>query len=368
MLKLFEEKSVYPDILVYIATRGQLEFMENLFAKNPDFRFTLLFSHTFETLDFFNQGLLKYTNILATKDINNIFFKMKHFGCLLTFETNATHAHRRGLFLSFLASLLSIPVIEIQHGLFQLGIHYESVLPHFETYISDSFSVRGYANHTLTFYPSSNIPNSTCIGYPRYISNKKTVYKGNYGLILTNLHWNTYKEETRMFFYHLIVKTAESFPEITFIWRNHPGEKEYIKRLETFINIRNIKNIILNKHNMTFIPTDELIKKAQFVISTPSTVLLDCERFEKPTYLFKSKTTECLTNLLKEKEVFSTQEELFTFISQKNFSSNFRSGFLYPFDNNKFRQVIKTQYQKTSLSDMEVLQKIYTVFPLINTW
>lgn len=315
---------------------------------NPDMEFYI--HSNFILLDEYRKSeLYALNNVKFIADFNKIKHKLNLFGAVLSTDMQATPPHQYSLQIANIFQKLGVPVIEIQHGLFQLGLHYNDV-PQHENFYDDSLPGKPIADYIFTYYPLPAIGNTVSIGYPPYIVPLKASYTGEYGLILSNMHWTAYSQKEKYLFYASIMEFIEKHPKITFIWKMHHGE---IAAPQTAKMLDSLSKLFTPQKNMVFshqtpilkkIDTDELIAKSKFVLSSVSTTLLDCEKYEKFTCIYATKSVECLLSKIAEKSTFRNYTDLV-----KLFKSSppplLRSSLLYPYDNEAFRKIIGKIYR-----------------------
>jgi hypothetical protein len=117
-----------------------------------------------------------------------------------------------------------------------------------------------------------------------------------------------------------------------------------------------------HKNNiLSFLTTTELIQKSKRCISTISTVLLECEMFGKPTYVYENKGTKCLCDRLKKKDTFRNFKELDAYFSKPAEKKNLESGCLLPYDNKKvlecFEKFFKNPEKKAIMKTISEYKK-----------
>ncbi len=344
-------------VFCYLRGVHHFDLFYNVFLLNPDIEFYI--HSNFISADLYRKSkLYDLANVYFVADIKKFKYKLRSFGAFITTDSQSTAPHTYSLeFINFF-NKLSVPVFELQHGLFQLGLHYYDV-PVKEVFHDDSLPTDSFADHILTYYPNKSNVASTVVGYPAY-EKKPLSYEGEYTLILSNLHWETYNKEEKYYFYKIIFELANSLPKQMFVWKMHHGEQvnppcnSIIKSLfDIFPNVK--KNIIFYHENefLSKSSTTELIQKAQTVISTVSTVLLDCDMCKKKTVTFSSPAVKCLIERMKQPQAFTNLQELKELLAQPE--NHFSTGLLYKYDNEAFRKILNKLYKHTELSNKEFL-------------
>lgn len=343
-------------ILFYANGAHHLSLYSSLFCSNPDFQF-IIYSPRILIEDYINSPVSELENVFLCTDFADILPKLKYFGLCLTTDTQAARAHKPGLTVSYYCSRLGIKVIELQHGMFQLGMHY-AALPELGKIPSDAFSVSGYRDAELCFYPSGN-NNSYVMGYPPF-DGSLGASGGKYCLVMSNLHWQTYGREERARFYASVWQLAYKHPRQLFLWRMHPGEKTSLA-LSGFPSEPppNLK-LLADDPIWKKVSAAEIIRKAAVVISTVSTVLLDCEICRRPLLIYETEAVSCLLKKIRRKKTFRTFPELdklFSDVRRYN-SCRLDSGLLLPYDNLVFRRCVENFYGLSPLPDMKILEVI----------
>ena len=347
-------------VFCYLRGVHHFDLFYNIFKLNPDIEF--YFHSNYISVDAYRRSkLYELDNVYFVTDINKFKYKLNLFGAFITTDAQATAPHAYSLEIVNFFNKLNVPVFELQHGLFQLGLHYYDV-PHKEVFHDDSFSTQTFADHVFTYYPETNAPASTVIGYPAYLQDVSS-YEGEYTLVLSNLHWETYDKEEKYYFYKTICELAAENPQQTFIWKMHHGEQvnppcqSILKSLfEIYPHVK--KNIVFYHENefLSKSSVSELIQKAHTVISTVSTVLLDCDMYHKKTVTFSSPTVECLIKRMKAPQAFTNLHELKELLDTKE--NHFSTGLLHKYDNQAFRQTLDSRYHATDLSKKQFLELV----------
>lgn len=347
-------------ILCYLNGTHHFELFYNIFHYNPDIDFYIISKNINED-DYRKSGVYNLDNVFFVAETEKLIYKLNCFGALITTDIQQARAHKYSLKIANLFYKLHIPVIELQHGLFQLGLHYYD-MPNRENFRDDSLPTKSFAEHILTYYPISNYKNITTIGYPPYNEDHPT-YQGEYTLILSNMHWPIYSPEEKYNFYKTILQYVEHNHEKMFIWKMHHGEMKNTTMLKELFNVFPTakKNIILYQDNAMLQKNSitNLIAKADKVISTVSTVLLDCERWGKDTYTYSSNAINSLVKKLKNPQAFTNIEDLEILVNTGN--KRFETGLLHKYDNDAFKRTINHLYKETDLSPKDMLNIILDV-------
>lgn len=343
------------NIFCYLNGKHHFEMFYQIFKQNKDINF-FIYSPNLNLDDFVQSKLYYLTNVTLIKnnenEIKELIYKIKSFGLMITTDAQATSAHQKSLqFVNFFQKN-NIKVFELQHGLFQLGLHYTSI-PHKDCINSDCLYSPSYADYVLSYYPTS-LSNEITIGYPLYIKENNQYIQGEYTLILSNLHWNAYTDSQKNLFYTAVIQLIKNNPDRLFIWKMHHGETKQLDKIKEILKLwgEMKKNIIFTSDENLFkyISTSDLIKNSQKVISTISTVLLECEMYNKPTIVYETQSVKCLIDKLKSKTTFKNYQELETSFKTNNLP--FSTGCLQRYDNVTLRKAIDKYYKTSNSTDL----------------
>lgn len=355
MLEKIESKKK-KNILIYIDGTHRFNLVFNILNNNKDIFFTI-YSNNISINEYSRSKLMEFEHVVFTRDTLNILYKLPSFGMFITTCALPASAHSHSLAIISLCKKIKLPTIELQHGLFQYGLHYSSKAEKLK-FLPDSLSLKGYADIVLTYYNNDTI-NSYCIGYPPY-SDESDVksYEGEYNLILSNMHWRAYSEEEKFNFYNILIKFISEKNDELFIWNMHPGELKKTSLNPNMINNllqiypKANNNLIFAKKNnlISEIPLDELIKKSKRVISTISSVLLECEMYSKKTCVYDCENFKHLMNELPSKATFNDYSSLCAFFRDGKNAHKLTTNSLNKYDNVRFLQCVEENYNEPSFS------------------
>lgn len=360
MLLDFKDDKYKRKILCFLDGVHRFELFYAIARNNSDMLFVIYSNiSNFEEV-FYQHEISNLPNVMYAID-KQLFLKSKAFGLHISTWTQPTSDHLTGLKIIKLCNKLNIPVFEIQHGMFQLGMHYHSNAKKIN---AETFNIETYADKILAYYPAG-LKREIVIGYPGFDDPPKAI-SGDYTLVLSNLHWQTYQKLNVYKFYHAVIKYAAKHSEQVFVWQPHPGEiangglnnlllkslfSIYPKAKKNFINIK--ENPVSN-----LIPTNEWIRKAGRVVSTISTVLLECEMYQKPTIIWECEDTKVLLDKIKIKASFKDYADLCQVNDLPDEELQLKSGLLLPYDNNAFRQAVETYYHEPMSGSSDLLANI----------
>ena len=347
------------NILFYVNGISQLENSYLIFKENPDIMFFVISVSNINMQDFYNSKLRFLKNLILNDNSVELIYKIEKFGMLITTVCSGAYCCRTGLQVISICLNIGIPVVELQHGLFEYGLHYNVEPKCFETQY-DFLDVDNFTDYLLSYYPVvSKKRDVTVIGFPKYYATDIDIplYTANYVLILTNFNWDCFTSEDFNVFLGALLKVVTQNSEINFIWKPHPAEIQFF--IDKRINLDFYPNItIAQLDNLTKLLTlDNLIKYADKVISTISTVLLDCEAYNKDTAIFKSDANSELLTELNNFYSFSSYEELSFFVKEKT-KSKLQTGKLLKYNNSLFRKFILEKYHLPIKDNKKILQAI----------
>jgi len=329
------------NIFMHINGMHHLGLILPICRSNPDYDF-YIYSENISQEACKNEHIYHLDNVYFPDDVTDCLFKLNNFGLFIGTDLQLTSAHRKGLKLAKKFRDAGVSVIELQHGLFQLGFHYFSI-PRKDFTAGDVNPVISYADSHLYFHSAE--VGANVIGYPPTLEKKKDNYEGEYCLILSNLHWDTYTNIERLDFYFAMIRMVLEFKDQQFIWRMHHGEqisstcKMLLVSACVFygVSINKLKNLLINPTGGLNPDISSLIAKSSAVVSTVSTVLLDVEMYEKNTMVFDCDSIHKLVDLLKIKTTFREYADLTSLFDTKN---PLLTGRLVEYDNSIFRKVV----------------------------
>lgn len=332
--------------LILVSGLYQFPLIEPLILLNQDV-FFLIHSDKIDQQQFLRSSLSKLSNCYFEPSLNTISHCLTSFKAILSTACRDCTAHAYSCSIVQNANNFGIPTFELQHGLFQLGVSY-SCVPDKTNFFPDSYLPKSVASKFLSFYPVNE--EHIKIGYPPFNKSSPCPNTGEYFLILTNLNWKAYSEADRLRFYDIIRNISKHLKNDLFIWKLHPAEINWMVQrygdkylLESFPD-----NIVFHNIDpvLSFSSTSSLIRSSRLVITVPSTVLLDCQLFNKRTHIFFSQSTSALCNQIRSNLISPCQPNNIFFdnfnelINSINLNSPLQTKYLYPFDNTAFRQAL----------------------------
>lgn len=353
-------KSIGKMVLCYLNGRHSIPLMIPAVQGNPDVEF-YFHSRTFAGVDFMATPMSECPNAHFVGDFDELKFKLNLFGAFITTDANAARSHVYSLKLVSMFKALGIPVLELQHGMFQIGLHYYDV-PSGMSFWGDSLPSKSFADRVLAFYqPIRRTPPSTVIGYPPYSGEPSGGGGGEYLLVLTNLHWPTYTTDEKMAFLDAVAALVESRPELPVVWKMHHAETPPASKINQMVGE------VLGRHpdakrRIRFAHLDpefkdktasELIAGAKCAVSTVSTVLLDCEIYRCPTAVYACASNDCLVKMIKSADFFGDGSSLAALFERG--LRPIQSGKLLAYDNAAFRAALDAIYKPSPITQEKFL-------------
>lgn len=281
-------------ILFYARHWGQLSHVKSVVMELNDCYF-IISSHSVDEKDFYKHEVSRLDNAIWVDDHDLILSKISSFDILMTFDALLVQGHKDGLNVVEEAKKFNLPIMELQHGLFQVSIN-AFHQPAVNNFFDESLIVRSAATHRLTWFDN---PNGINIGYPlfdgRTIPTPQNVSKPIVS-IFTNLHWKARSRGNRVKILFDILNFIKNHPNIHFFWKRHHGELldkntiEDVGIVEKLIGQQMIEldNLVLVDNEIE--PT-RLLEFSTHAISTVSTVLLDIEMYHLNCAIIADETT-----------------------------------------------------------------------------
>lgn len=357
-------------VLLYVSGSFHFPLIEPMVRDNQDVEF-FLHSNLFGNGEVVRANLNKYGNFHFVSSLDELKFKLDRFGAFITTDAEPANPHSYSLRLVEFFQAIKVPVFELQHGLFQLGLHYFDVPAGFR-FGGDSLPAKSFAGQILTYYPPAGVNvAAVTIGYPPYAGRPQPSSGHDWTLVLTNLHWPTYTDEERRAFYESVYRLAAEGPSRV-VWKQHHGEigssacTALRKELSAKYPLA-AKRLCMHHEDASLkeLGLDALIARATCVVSTVSTVLLDCEMQQKGVALYGCPSVECLTRRIAEKDLFGTYDALCAIL--KKGAKTLVTGCLHPYDNAVFRKSLDGAYCETTLSRPEFLTALFTLMQPLNS-
>lgn len=253
---------------------------------------------------------------------------------------HATH----GAFIRYLALAyeMGLPVFELQHGLFQLGINYSERAALVGTGLAGALTALDAPNLTRSklVWSETDAGDATCIGYPLFgphVRDCPSALRPQDGVVLvaTNLHWNIFSAQDVTQCWDHLVSLFRRLPDLRFVLMPHPGEMKSaaLRRGLERCAREGIVNVEARR------PADRaefvaMVAEARMAVSMVSTLLLDFEMYDLPCVMLPCPRTERLTAGLEQVCAPATFEAFATAVEAAYYGRDdamLRTGRLVPF-------------------------------------
>lgn len=255
-------------------------------------------------------------NVKITSDAKSVIMLAGIFSAAITTVGHISPVLEKGILTVLKACVvISIPIIEVPHGLYQLGFNLsdDSKFVNTASHTSGAgYPVPSFADHQLSWFADASI------GYPR--NRAQRVKKESppvvpvFTVITTNTNWYLYSYQDQRVLAQSIFELARANPEKLYIWAPHPAELNTQNLIHYMLSAKP-SNLLRYGHDREIYfhsidTTEELIKHASEGVSTVSTCLLEYEMYGVPVSIFCSEGLKTVTDSLSEASLFSTPEEL----------------------------------------------------------
>lgn len=302
-----------PIIAIVLPSPNPLELVECLVPHLSDYRVLLYVNGMNPTLE----ARVRALGLFYTTDFDFFLMQAPNVSLVLTFGALPHPAHIHVNLAVSLFNDLKIPVMDIQHGLFQWGVCFsDTSLRQGSDFESGcSLPMNTVADVQVTWAGPDGI------GYPRCAeatTQQETSLKNDtiqpYILLATNTNWHIYHEEERHRLKLILREAFLDFPDIHFVWKAHPAENSptlmsvhsLIEEVrDDFPNVEIARSVAEGGKSLT-----ELIQHCHAGICTVGTSLIDFELFGKPCLCFETHAVKKLISSLPQIETFSSRYEL----------------------------------------------------------
>jgi hypothetical protein len=296
-------------------------------------------------VDFKAQHTLNRLGVRYTSELNFFILHAPTLDAALTFGCLPHPAHNNVLLLTGLLKELAIPVLDIQHGLYQWGINFTdtSLEQGFAGEAGISLPMKTQADYQVTW------AGENAVGYPRCKASATTLAATDGPiLIATNTNWHIYSEEDRQTFIrtlHLIFTRLES---VQFVWKPHPAEmspnnialNEFMESIrQSPTKYRNVE--IFTQNKLEPVTLTDLIRGCRAGIATVGTSVIDFEMLGKPCAIFDSPTVRALNDSLSYADRFHNFESLLAWFDRLDENTLPPvTGQLKPFSESAFSDIV----------------------------
>lgn len=296
-------------------------------------------------IDFKAQHTLKRLGVRYTSELNFFILQTPTLNAALTFGCLPHPAHNNVLLLTSLLKELAIPVLDIQHGLYQWGINFTdtSLEQGFAGEAGISLPIKTQADYQITW------AGENAIGYPRHkaAAPVRTTTDGPI-LVATNTNWHIYSEEDRQTFIRTLHLIFTGLNSVRFLWKPHPAEmspnnialNEFMESIRqsrtTYGNVE-----IFTQNNLEPVTLTDLIRGCRAGIATIGTSVIDFEMLGKPCAIFDSPTVRALNARLSQADTFHNFESLLAWFGRLDENTPPPvTGQLHPFNPRAFSDIV----------------------------
>jgi hypothetical protein len=234
---------------------------------------------------------VKYSKVSRLGVLTGVEPNLLGIRALITASESTAGPHKVAYALTKRANKSGILTYTLQHGFENVGLNYFD-----ELYTAEN--TRFASQKLLTWGDTALLPEelavetrSKCItiGCPKYINSTTTAkvefsnHRNYLIVVFENLHWERYSEQYRILFLQDMEKTAQHFPDTTFLVKPHHAgvwlTDKYQGHLPQADNI-----VIADPRNPQWeaFTAPALIAIADGAITTPSTVALDAAKYQCP--------------------------------------------------------------------------------------
>lgn len=298
----------YTHTVLYIATNASQIEMACLMSERSRYK-SMIYSEGFD----FYECSKKYTKASFISSLKNVAAILRCVAKIVTYigQVNPNVKKEYRTLLSC-ALKLSIPIIELPHGLLQSGYNLDDnsrIIDLSSYYDGIGQSLPSIASLRLKWYGSFSV------GYPRHLgSNRTERILPSYTVITTNTNWFLYSVEDKRNFFNIVWRYAEQNPTKLFIWSPHPAETNQHTYSHNVSALRpaNILTYGL-KQDIYFDGienTNDLIAYCEDGISTVTTCLLEYEIHGKNVNIFSTDGVKNLIKYFSSAKTFSSSTEI----------------------------------------------------------
>lgn len=299
------------------------------------------------------------SNVQLIGNLTDVLLRLDEFAVCLTTLATPHRAHLTGLQIFTACSRLGLPVLEVQHGLFQQGMAFVEV---------SRTPGSGFANAAMGA-AARNFRDDVVgwsgdagIGLPQFHDLKPASDDG-YVLILSNQHRSVFSEIERRLFYEGVAQLVRRHPDTRFLWKPHQAELQ--RKLEPLyaplMALVRANLELLTRETMAGQTTLDLIRCCSSAVSSLSSVVLELEMYAKPTLLYAPASMEGAVAIMGTVHPFVDDLSLlaaYDDLLQRPGAYRMRTGFLKPFEPDRLRAVLKKNWRSQPISKAALAQAI----------
>ena len=334
-----------------------LDMYASLFTALPEIDWTVYFEAPGEALS--PLALAAPSNVQLIGNMTDVLLRLDDFAVCLTTLATPHRAHLRGLQIFTACSRLGIPVLEMQHGLFQLGVAFVEVSKTPGSGFPSAAmgaAARNFRDDLIGWSGEDGI------GLPQFHDLKPASDDG-YVLILSNLHRSVFSEVERRLFYEGVARLVRKHRRTKFLWKPHQSELQ--RKLEPLyaplMNEVGANLQLLTKEAMAGTTTLELIRCCSRAVSSLSSVVLELEMYAKPTLLYAPVSMEGAVSIMGTVHPFVDDLSLsaaYDDLLQRPDAYRMQTGFLKPFEPEKLRAILRRNWRSGGVSKADLAQAI----------
>lgn len=299
------------------------------------------------------------TNVQLIGDMTDVLLRLDDFAVCLTTLATPHRAHLRGIQIFAACAKLGIPVLELQHGLFQQGLSFVEISKtpgSGFTGATMGAAARNFCDGQVGWAGQEGI------GLPQY-HNLPPASDEGYVLILSNMHRSIFSEIERRLFYDSVAQLVRTHPRTSFLWKPHQAEIQ--RRLEPLYAPvmrqagRNLE--LLTKETMAGRTTLDIIRRCSRAVSSASSVLLELEMYAKPTLLYAPVSMEGVLPALGRIHPFHDDVTLLSSYADmvaRPDAYRMKTGHLKPFEPDRLRAILRKHWRGDILSKADVAHAI----------
>jgi len=257
------------------------------------------------------------SNIRLTQDNSLICAQLWKFACIFSFNTLSSPLHIMSQPFLGIAKTVGIPVIDIQHGLFQHSINNfdDSKILSLTNNRYGCGSLVSFADHQIKWFENDGI------GYPKKLTTRISSEVPPFVLISSNINWYVYSEQNRLHWISLLRQIVSKHHDLLFIWKPHPSESAVCSQYFSACKSIDSKNFLHYgiENDIYFNDVDnhqDLAYLSTAGIITTGTSVLDFALAKKPCCVYDLPQTEQLVATIPTIDKFSCLDSLDDFCSR----------------------------------------------------
>lgn len=362
-----------PKVLIVLQGLHHLMLYENIFKYCTQFQWYCLLPDMPKSLDveapkqfYFRYGVIFFSDPLSC------IAHIGHFDAVVTTWAVPHAKHLSYIKFIALAYELGLPVFELQHGLFQLGLTYSEFAPVVGSGPGAAIAapdVENLTTNVIRWFGEDGI------GYPRSPTfddreGARRNLKSKQVVFVTNHHWGILTDDERRACYEIMYETIRTLSAVDFVLLPHTGElknqafTDMVAKLDA-VAAKNYR-IETGRGDGVF---DNTICNADLIVGSASTTILDCELSGTPTVMFNNETQAPFLESFVNVVTFSNADELIKIVNDvlyKNYRPEINTGFAQPFRPDRLVSILQAavkERRRSSAEEVAVVISKYLVAP-----